>query len=579
SEGLVMPAPYRGNLRGPTRLAIFARPAQARQRVDRADFRGGTAFRGVFRTQVQVHTALEPHGCVARWADGGLELWASTQSVSFLAEDVADRWDLPRERVVVHADFVGGAFGAKVGLSPEHAIAIDLARLAGKPVRVANDRQEEMTVGGFRPGGEIHMDVGLTPAGELAIHHTGYGDGGCSIGNATGFVTRLIYDTPYKDIDDYDVLTHAPPGKPMRGPGAPMTMFALEGALDQLAHDLGEDPIALRRRYDPNVPRSGLYAWAAALPTWAERGAVAADTGRYRRGVGLAAGTWFQVFDASTQVELEVTAERIVARSATQDMGNGARSTIAHALAAALGVPLSGIEVEAGISTLVHGPAASGSRCTSSLVPACEDAARLLREELAELARERGLSPDAPIAEILRGQPPLRVVGRRRKDDLPPLIPIAMMDFKAGRRFTGTVAVVEVEVDTRLGRVTAKQGHVGVGVGRIVVERLARSQVEGSFVQSLGFALYEQRRLDPGTGRLVTHNLDDYRIPGIGDIPPVDVHFEPRGFEHVRGGAVGVGEVGGVAVPAAVANAVFHATGRRPLRLPLSPEHVSELLA
>ncbi|MEQ1571698.1 MAG: molybdopterin cofactor-binding domain-containing protein, partial [Myxococcota bacterium] len=123
------------------------------------------------------------------------------------------------------------------------------------------------------------------------------------------------------------------------------------------------------------------------------------------------------------------------------------------------------------------------------------------------------------------------------------------------------------------------EGWVGIGVGRIVLPKLARSQILGSFVQNVGYTLYEDRRLDPTTGRLLSHNLDDYRMPGIGDIPPCTVHFEPRGFEHVRGGATGLGELGGVSVAASIANAFHHATGRRPLRIPLTPKAVLEVLA
>lgn len=569
AEGLVLPASWKGNVRGPTRFALLARPIAARHALARAALRGEPTHDGTYTTSPQSHTAFETHGAVARWVDGGLEVWASTQSVRPLAEDLADAYDLPRDAVVVHAEHVGGGFGAKVGLAPEHRIAVELSRACGgRPVRRFNDRAEELLVGGFRPGGSIRMEAGL-PGDQLALHHTSHGSSGCAVGNATGYVTRVFYQTPLLDIDDYDVLTHDAPGKPMRGPGGPMTMFALESAMDELARTSGQDPLDLRRRFDGNVPRNHLYAWAGDLPVWRDRDR-SPPTGRLRRGVGLAAGVWFQLWDPSTQVELEVSADGVVARSSTQDVGNGARTVIAREVAAGLppGTPL---RVELGDSRLVHGPLAGGSRGTSSLAPAAQDAVRRLRRELDALARDRGLPAHAPLSELFRGAPPLRVVGRRPSDEQPPLAPVRILEFLAGRHMSGTVAVAVAEVDSLTGRVRVPEVHVGVGVGRIVAPRLARSQVEGSVVQAVGMALYEARVVDPVTGRLVSRDLDHYHLPGLGDTPEIHVHFAELGFEHVAGGSAGVGEIGGVAVPAAIANAVRHATGRRPTAMPIGP--------
>ncbi|MEQ1507552.1 MAG: molybdopterin cofactor-binding domain-containing protein, partial [Myxococcota bacterium] len=561
SEGPILPAGWDGNLRGPVSLSFLARPRAGRKGIEEARLNGRVTA-GTWRTQVQLHTTLEPHAAVARWTSPtSIELWASTQTVYWLGEDVAQRFAVPKESVTVHTPYVGGGFGAKAGLQIEAVIAIELARTAGAPVKVAWDRPSELMVGGFRPGQQVELAIGMSNGSLVGLTQRSYGDSGAGVGHILSYLTRIVYDTPNKDLDDYDVLTHGPVGKPMRGPGGPAAFFALEGAVDQMAHEAGEDPVALRRRWDPNVCRNHLYDWVDALPAWKDRGPVAADTGRYRRGTGLAIGGWFEFIDPSTQVELEASAAGIVVRCGTQDIGTGSRTVLATAVGQVLGIDPHALRVEIGTNRTVHGPAAAGSRSTASLVPAAEDAATKLIRELTELATERGLGTEAvtggvkaadgrtvPWTEVLAGASTIKVVGRRKKDDLAMVLPFAFIDTKIGRRFPGVLNVTRIEVDTRLGKVKVLEGWAGVAVGRIVCPKLAENQIKGSFVQNVGLALYEERRLDPATGRLLTHNLDDYRIPGIGDSPPLTVFFEERGLEHVRGGAVGLGEIGGVAV-------------------------------
>jgi xanthine dehydrogenase YagR molybdenum-binding subunit len=145
-----------------------------------------------------------------------------------------------------------------------------------------------------------------------------------------------------------------------------------------------------------------------------------------------------------------------------------------------------------------------------------------------------------------------------------------------GRGFSGSVHVTEVEVDTRFGTVRPLRVWAGIAVGHIYAERLARSQCEGGIVQGIGYALYEERHVDPVTGTVLTANLDDYRIPGIGDTPEMTVHFHQDGWDHVNGRGVGVGEVSTIGVAASVGNAVHNATGWRPHDLPIRPDRLLE---
>ncbi len=593
SEGPALAAPWDGNLRGPFSSSILAKPKQGHRAVAAAQ-ESGTVAAGTYQLPVQVHTALEPHAAVARWSGASLEVWASTQSCSLLAEDLVERFDLYHDDVVVRCPYVGGGFGAKVGLQMETLMACLLAREAGAPVRVANDRAEELMVGGFRPGCRTDIAVAADAEGTFTgLTYAATGDGGVSVGTNTGLLVRLIYPNPAKELDDYDIVTHAPPGRPFRGPGGPAAFFALESAIDDMAFQRGEDPIALRRRWDPNPRRNRLYDWIETLDAWTGRAAHGSQSGRYRKGIGVSAGAWYVFWDPHVQLTLEVKQGRIVASSAAQDMGNGTYSMVAWTIAGMLGIEPERIDVRLGDSRDVYGCMSAGSRTACSLGPAAMHATEQLQEALVDLAVHQGIQGDVteqgvvsdgggplvPWSELLDGLPPSTFVGRRRRDDQRAFLPFAMSGTKVGRTLPGSVHLCEVEVDTVLGHVKATRAWVGVTSGKVLCPPVATSQMEGAVVQGLSYALYEQRLLDPRSGRLLTHNLDDYRIAGIGDIPPIEVHFDEEGYEHVRGGAIGIGEIGTVGVTASVANAVFHATGWRPRRLPLNPERLVEGLA
>ena len=243
--------------------------------------------------------------------------------------------------------------------------------------------------------------------------------------------------------------------------------------------------------------------------------------------------------------------------------------------------------MELGESDTVHGPMSAGSRTTASVGPAAEDAAQVLIAELVRQA-EDGLYPDgvtpSPAAsatpgasgrlELLRQLPAVTVIGRRIRDEGGYFSPISFAGMNISKGLPGCVVIADVDVDTRLGRVAVNRVHIGMGAGRIYVPRLAENQVQGGVLQGISYALYEEQAHDPQTGRLLTRNLEDYRLAGPGDCPPIDVFFDEEGFEHVTGGGVGIGELCTVAVPAAIANAVHAATRWRPDALPLSPQRV-----
>ncbi|MEV4379207.1 molybdopterin-dependent oxidoreductase [Streptosporangium sp. NPDC049644] len=558
SEGLELPGDWHGNVRGPfTRASWRGRTAVKRIETARRDA-DPRLVSGTFTTAVQVHTPLEPHACVARWdGEGDLHLHLSTQTIGLATEQAAKRWNLSADRVHVVADHVGGGFGAKSGVTVETVAAVELARACGAPVRVVLSRAEELSDAGNRPGTRTTLELLTDDRGDLAALTVDvHGRGGVAIGSMVAGMARLMYGTAPRRLRDYDVVTNEPPGTPFRGPGAPPLLWALEQAVDEAAHRRGEDPIALRRRWDGNRKRHALYDRALALPLWADRPRTGSQTGRFRRGVGVAAANWLYMLDPATEVELRVEGDVVVAATSTQDIGTGIRSVIAGVLREELALPAERVRVEIGRTGTVHGPPSIGSRTTASVAPAVRDAARRLRE--------LGLSDGA------------RVVGRRRRDRRGYLTPVAVAGMALGRGFSGAVHVTEVEVDTRLGAVRPLRVWAGIAVGHIYAERLARSQCEGGVVQGIGYALYEERLVDPVTGTVLTANLDDYRVPGIGDTPEITVHFHRDGWEHVNGHGVGVGEVSTVGVAASLGNAVHNATGWRPHDLPIRPDRLLE---
>ena len=371
AEGPIPPGRFDGNTRRMRGAGIVsARPGKARRLIADAHTNPDVELvSGTWRTSDQIHTALEPHAAVATWSGpDSVTLHVSTQTVDLLAGEVAEHFKVERENVDVRAEFVGGAFGAKQGLGIEAIAAIELAKQTGTAVRVANDRLEEMVVGGYRPATRIDVDIVTSRSGDLrAMRIDAAGYGGVGVNSSVAVLGRLVYPKVPKVLSDRDVLTNTPPGKPFRAPFSPSLNWALEGSVDEAAHCLAIDPIDLHRRWDRHELRPHLYDWASQLDAWRTRGPVGAATGRFRRGVGFAMGTWLNLYYAGTTVEVSTSADGIRARTAVQDMGNGTRSVIAAAVADVFDVDPNDIDVEIGRSGEFRGPGSSGSRTTNSV--------------------------------------------------------------------------------------------------------------------------------------------------------------------------------------------------------------------
>jgi xanthine dehydrogenase YagR molybdenum-binding subunit len=580
--------PRSGNRRGPWSPLSFRRVA-ARRRIAAARRASDPLLvEGTWFTAAQSHASPEPHTAVADWRPDGLTVYLSTQSVTATAAKLARRFGLDPASVRVVAEHVGGAFGSKQNLTEPVIEAVELSRAAGAPVRISLSSSEELSVTGYRPASEIRLSVLGGADGSLrAVEAVAHMDGGDSVGQTVVNLMRLSYPGRPMALVDYDVLNNAPPAKPFQAPGAPMALFALETAIDELAARLGEDAIALRLGWEPRPLRRAVYEWAGTHPLWRER-----PSGAGGRGVGVAFGTWYYGYDPATRVRVLSDPSGIVVETGAQEVGTGAAAVLAEAVAEVFGMSPDGVTVRIGDSALGHGPTTSASRTTPSLAPTAREAASRLRDRLVESAvHELGLTGPVlaeggilhggeliPWPEILPRLAPLVVEATRPRDTRLPVSPIPVEGVQVGWGLSDSACLVEVTVDPA-GVVRATRAAVALAAGRIHTPLQAMGQVHGALARGIGQALLEERVTDTGSGRVVTDAYDTYRILRAGDMPEVEVRFVEEGFDHAPGGGAGIPELAIAAVPAAVANAVAHATGRRLRRLPMTPERVRAAMA
>jgi xanthine dehydrogenase YagR molybdenum-binding subunit len=461
-------------------------------------------------------------------------------------------------------------------------------------VRVAFNRDEELSVTGYRPAAELQLSLLPSAQGNLkALSLTAHADTGAAVNSMIASLARMIYPAEAKELADFDVLSNLPPGAPFRGPGGPPMAFALEQAVDEAALRMKVDPIELRKRWDPDPNRQRLYDWASGLDAWRNRKPASSQSGRYRRGVGVASGYWLYLWQPGSSVELAIKDGRIIASCAVQDIGTGTRSVIANTLAKAFDLEPQDIEVRIGQSNLPQGPGSGGSRVTASIVPATLLAIEKLKGEIQRTAvRPPVAGSNAPWRELIAAAPDLAVSAKRPKDGKPPpgitsplrqagLVGLVFgwvlrtfNNIVVGAGVPSAVQVIEVEVDTWLGHVRVLNGYTGLAVGKLAAPALARSQAAGALIQGVGYALYETRETDPSTGRVLSTGMEDYRIPGIADMPRLEVHFDEAGFDHVPGGSIGIGEVATVPTSPAIANAICNAVGIRLNEIPFRPDRL-----
>lgn len=589
--------PQKGNVRGPDTKPRGMGP---RGDVAKGFLESEVVVEAEYRTQVQTHVPMEPHGLVADWREDGLTLYASTQWVGSVRDEAAELFELPKSRVRVISDFTGGGFGAKYGVGNYGVLAIHLSRKARAPVRMMLDRREEHVSGGNRPNSIQRLKVGAKRDGSLvALQLQAYGSGGVAGGAGVGFCHSTLYECPNVSVEQYDVFTNAGPCAAFRAPGQVQGIFALEQTIDELAERIGMDSLALRGKIDVSDTddaraRAHERRVGAEKFGWSKRRPAGSDKGPIKRGMGFAQSQWLYLVHRNTACEVRVSGDGSVeAFSATQDIGTGTRTILAQVVAEEFGLRPEDIGSYVGDSRYPQGPASGGSRVTSSLTPAARNAAhRCARELAARIAplfeanaddivfadgkvMVKGKASTAlPFREAVK-KSGVRELSHRadRRDDYEGYA-LSTPDMSISKHGIGGVQFAEVEVDTETGIVKVERVVAVHDCGRPINPKLTESQIFGGVIQGVSYALYEERHLDPASGHQLNANVDQYKIVGSREVPRIEVILLEQLGAQSSTDARGVAEPANVATAAAVANAFYNATGKRIRTLPMTPANV-----
>jgi xanthine dehydrogenase YagR molybdenum-binding subunit len=579
------PVEQKGNVRGPK--------ASGRGDVDKGFAEADGTLEVVTTTTVQTHVPLETHALFAEWVGDTLEVQASTQGTFSVRDELAGVLKLPKDKVIVRAEFTGGGFGAKFGAGDYGVFAAKLAKKAGKPVLMALDRKEEHLAAGNRPDSWNRVKVGYKNDGTVtAVDYESFGTAGVATGTGTGSFVKSAYGFPAVRVAESDVFTHLGPGCAMRAPGHPQGCFAVETALETLADKLGMDPLALRLKNDPSEVRRVEWEIGAKEFGWSRRAeiskanaAAAAAGSPLRRGLGCAAAVWYTFVAPGSQVIVRIHRDGSVeAENGVQDIGGGVRTPIAMVVAEELGLPVARVNVKIGDSRYPFGPASGGSVTTGSLIPAVRAAAVHARGKLLDVAA-RVLG--APAGEIALANGVFSAKGksadfRKVCSRLPGETLVATGDRAkdyegADTRIFGA-QFAEVVVDVETGVVGVKKVVAVHDCGQPVWKTGVESQIRGGILQGISYALFEERVVDERSGRVLNPNVEFYKILGSKDTPeivPILVdHYPGKNNAHARG----IGEPATVPTAAAVANAIAHATGIRPTALPITPARILDAL-
>ena len=595
------PLPQTGNVRGPKRGAPRGKDAAVMQQaVTAALAQAPASVRATYRTQVQTHSPIETHGVVAEWTPAGeLTVWASTQGIFSVRDELCEVLGIEQSKVRVITDYCGGGFGAKFGAGNFGVLAAQLAKQAGAPVRLMLDRKEEHQGVGNRPGSQQTLSLGAGKDGKLtAIQIAGWGSGGAGAGAGFAGPALSMYACPSIYAEEFDVFTHTGPLAAFRAPGHPQGAFALEQAVDELAERLGMDPLALRDLNDTHPARreerrrgAEVFGWSRRQP--AGKGAREGSLGHIRRGLGVAQGLWYFLVNLNAHAEVRILKDgSIELLAGVQDIGSGIRTPLAQVVAEELGVTVDKIKVTIGDTRLPPGPGSGGSVTTASITPPARDAAFAAKQALfKELAASIG-GPAAKPADLqlkngmvvgtLAGKPISltlkQAAAKLRKDQVVGTAERAGHYLSPGEkavfRQLGGVQFAEVTVDTLTGVVRVERVVAVQDCGRPVNPLLTESQVHGGVIQGLSYALFEERRIDKKSGRILNGNFEQYKVAGALDVPSIDVVLLEDLHGRSSTDAAGIGEPSTVPTSAAIANAVYNALGVRVRELPITPARV-----
>ncbi len=580
-------------------------PPKPRGKPDEALASAAVRHDAEYYTPIEHHNPMELFGSTVVFEpDGKLTIWDKTQGVQNVQKYVSNVFDLKPEDVRVMSPYMGGGFGS--GLRPQFQVALTvLAALALKrSVRLVLTRPQMFELG-YRPAMIQKIALGANADGTLdAITHDAV-----TITSQyeefhrqeTGW-SGLLYKAPNAKYEHRLARLDLPTAADMRAPSATTALFALESAMDELAVKLKLDPMELRLRCysdrDQNEDKPfgskalrECYRQGAEAFGWSKRNPEPRSMrdGSDLVGFGMATGIW-EALQVPITVRIALTANgHAEIACATSDIGTGTYTIMAQVAADALGLPLENISIKLGDSRLPQSPVEGGSWIATSVANAIVNTAAAIREELLGFA---GKTSNSPLAGVEPGDVTLsdgKIVSKRD-----PSRSISITDAmrqggvdrieheKATKpsgdhsRTNNTHAAhfIEVRIDEQLGVVRVTRAVSAVAAGRILNPKTGGSQISGSVVWGIGMALHEETHIDHRIGRIMNANIAEYHVPVHADIHDIKVIFVEEKDDSNPLGLKGLGEIGIVGVAAAVANAVYHATGKRIRDLPITLDKV-----
>jgi xanthine dehydrogenase YagR molybdenum-binding subunit len=529
----------------------------------------------------EVHNPMELHAIIARWdADDKITVWDKTQGVKSTQRTIANAFKLPPDNVRVISPFVGGAFGAALRTWPHEIAAVLASKVVKRPVKLVLGRADMFTSVGYRPYTWQKVGLGATADGKLVgITHEATGQTSVYEDFTEGVVniSQLMYTCPNVNTRYKLVSLNVNTPTPMRGPGEATGAFALESAMDELAYALNINPIELRmRNYAETDPLTGkpysskflndAYKIGADSIGWSNRsdkpGSVT-EKG-WLAGYGMAAGLFGAHRSSATVVARLLADGTLDIETAVTDIGPGTGTVMTTVASDVMGMPADKIRAKLGDSILPPSPTQGGSSITATVGSAVSDACTQLKQKLKELSgtSEGG---SAGYVQILQQHnlPQLEVTVTSQGGP----------EQKNYAMYSWSVHFMKVLVHPTTGVVKIDKAVSVADCGTIISPKTARSQIIGGTIMGSGMALMEEAVIDHRYGRLINNNFADYHVPVQADIPHLEGLFVNKPDPIIDTiGAKGMGEIATIGVAAAVANAVYNATGKRIRGLPITPD-------
>jgi xanthine dehydrogenase YagR molybdenum-binding subunit len=552
----------------------------------------------------EVHHPMELQSIIAHWeAPDRLTLYDKTQGTLATRRDFAKEWNLPEENVKVIATFVGGAFGNALHSWPHESAAIIAAKKVNRPVKLVLTREQMTTMVGYRPHTWQRIGMSATPDGKItAITHEAVGQTSSyeEFTESTVQQTRMMYQSPNVNtryrIAALDVSTPIW----MRGPGEATGAFALESAMDEMAHMLNIDPMEFRlRNYTDKDPENGkpwsskflkeCYQMGAERVGWNKRQLKPGSLrdGDWLIGYGMGVGT-FGAHRGSSKANIRLLPNgTVLLQSAVTDIGPGTGTAMTQIAADTLGLSPDKIRFEWGNSDFAQAPTQGGSAIVNTVGPAVQEACLALKEKLRTMAAvSNSAFASAKKEDVVFADNHITLTGNSgARANFADLLKQTDGGFvtveskpqgdnqKNYSMYSFSVHFAEVRVHQYTGEVRVSKLVSCADAGTIVNEKTAGNQMKGGAVGGIGMALMEHATIDDRFGRYVTKDLAEYHVPVHADAPDVQVAFVNQPDPYVNAlGTKGIGEIAIIGVAPAIANAVFNATGKRVRELPITPD-------